>query len=323
MKIISVNELIEKVGTFPRTKKVIMAHGCFDIIHPGHVRHLAYAKSKADILVASLTADRHITKGIYRPHVPEQIRAESLAALEMVDYVIIDDNATPYANIETIKPDYFAKGFEYADNHHPLTKEDISSVESYGGQMIFTPGDVVYSSTKLLDTHLPNLGVEKLFSLMKRFDITFGGLKDAIQKFKNYKVHVVGDTIVDTYTRTALIGSNAKTPTFSVLYQGHEDYIGGAGIVAEHLRAAGATVQFDTGRTTKKNHIVCGDTRLLKIDTVDNTPMSPRDVDSLAKAIKNADADCVIFSDFRHGIFHKGNIPVLSASIPDGCIQSS
>ncbi|MGT3101508.1 hypothetical protein ACVSPB_29475, partial [Klebsiella pneumoniae] len=57
------------IGERPRRKKVIMCHGVFDVVHPGHVRHLLYAKSKADILVTSLTADRHITKGVYRPHI--------------------------------------------------------------------------------------------------------------------------------------------------------------------------------------------------------------------------------------------------------------
>ena len=87
-KLITPQKLRELVGEFPRKKKVAMCHGCFDLVHPGHIRHLSYAKSKADILVTSLTADHFITKGIYRPHVPQQIRAESLAALEMVDYVL-------------------------------------------------------------------------------------------------------------------------------------------------------------------------------------------------------------------------------------------
>ena len=69
-----------------------MCHGVFDVVHPGHVRHLLYAKSKADILVASLTADQHITKGVHRPHVPQDLRAVNLAAFEMVDYVVIDRN---------------------------------------------------------------------------------------------------------------------------------------------------------------------------------------------------------------------------------------
>lgn len=344
-KLITLPALLEKVGEFPRRKKVIMAHGCFDICHPGHIRHLTYAKSKADILVASLTADRHITKGVYRPHVPENIRAESLSALEVVDYVIIDDNAAPFETIALLKPDYFAKGFEYSDEHAKATQDEIKSVEIYGGEMIFTPGDIVYSSTKLLNTHLPKLHIEKLLDLMKRFDITFEGMRYAIEKFKDFKVHVVGDTIVDTYTRTNLIGSNAKTPTFSVLYDGHEDYIGGAAIVAKHLKAAGARVALttmvgadklgdfvteeiiknkielncviDANRpTTNKNTIIADNYRVLKIDTLDNAQMSAKIFDQFTTCIKSEKTDCVIFSDFRHGIFNKSTIPALIDAAP-------
>ena len=91
-KIKTEDKLLEAIGSRPRTKKVIMCHGTFDIVHPGHVRHLMYAREKADILVASLTCDAHIGKANFRPFVPEQLRAMNLAALEVVDYVIIDRN---------------------------------------------------------------------------------------------------------------------------------------------------------------------------------------------------------------------------------------
>ena len=321
-KILNRNILIASLEKFPRKKKIILCCGCFDICHPGHIRHLTYAKSKADILVVSLTADKNINKGPYRPHVPENIRAESLAALEVVDYVFIDEDASALPSIQALRPDYFAKGFEYSDQHHEATVAEIAAVEAYGGEMVFTPGDVVYSSTKLLNTHLPKLHIEKLISLMRQFNITFEGMRDAVSRFQNFRVHVVGDTIIDTYTRTNLIGSNAKTPTFSVLYDGHEDYLGGAAIVADHLRAAGADVTFTSHeRVAKKNNIICGDTRLLKIDTVDNTPLPARDIENIAYAIRTTPVDCVIFSDFRHGIFHKGSIPVLSDAIPENAFK--
>ena len=349
-KITTLPQLLEQVGQFPRDKKVIMTHGCFDSIHPGHIRHLNYAKSKADILVASVTADRHINKGIYRPHVPERLRAETIAAFEMVDYVIIDDNPTPLENISLLKPDYFAKGYEYSDFHHVATDEETKAVDSYGGEMIFTPGDVVYSSTKLLNTHLPDLRIEKLQNLMKSFLISFDDLKSALRKFSDFKVHVVGDTIIDTYTRTNLIGSNAKTPTFSVLYDGHEDYVGGAAIVAQHLKAAGADVTLSTvlgddalgewasermaeakikGKgiidnkrpTTHKNAIIAGDYRLLKIDTLDNSIISGKALNQLKEEVSAISADCVMFSDFRHGIFSKSTLPVLIDAIPEGMFR--
>ena len=346
-KLQSLDELLACIGEYPRKKKVIICHGCFDVVHPGHIRHLAYAKSKADILVVSITCDKHITKGTYRPHVPENLRALSLAAFDMVDYVVIDQNPTPLENIAYLKPDYFAKGFEYSDNMPKATLDEIRAMEVYGGEMIFTPGDVVYSSTKFLNTHLPSLQIEKLLSLMLQFGIDFDGLRHTLKKLSGFKVHVVGDTIIDTYTRTNLIGGNTKTPTFSVLYDGHDDYVGGAGIVAQHMKAAGAEVTFttvlgndvlgkftvDTMRdsgievkavidpnrpTTHKNVIIAGGYRMLKIDTLDNTPISSKIAEQIQEKIASKKVDCIVFSDFRHGIFNKVTIPKLAAAIPEG-----
>jgi cytidyltransferase-like protein len=73
-KVKTVNSIKPLLKNFPRKKKVILCHGVFDVVHPGHIRHLAYAKTKADILVISITADKYITKGTYRPHVPQNLR---------------------------------------------------------------------------------------------------------------------------------------------------------------------------------------------------------------------------------------------------------
>ena len=109
-KIKRFKDLVKIVGKKnKRTKKFILCHGVFDVVHPGHIRHLIYAKSNADILIVSLTADKHIKKGVYRPHVPEDLRALNLAALEMVDYVFIDDNDKPIKNLKIIKPDFLQK----------------------------------------------------------------------------------------------------------------------------------------------------------------------------------------------------------------------
>src|SRR5579863_9135536 len=98
-KVKTAPEIARLIGPRPRAKKVIMCHGTFDIVHPGHVRHLLYAKTKADVLVASVTADQYVRKGVMRPHVPEELRAFNLAALEIVDYVIVDQDATPLRNL--------------------------------------------------------------------------------------------------------------------------------------------------------------------------------------------------------------------------------
>src|SRR5215469_15828807 len=103
-KLKSAAEIAALIGRRPRSRKVIMCHGTFDIVHPGHVRHLLYAKSKGDLLIASLTADQHIVRASFRPYVPQELRAFNLAALEVVDFVTIDEEPTPIKNIGIIEP---------------------------------------------------------------------------------------------------------------------------------------------------------------------------------------------------------------------------
>ena len=210
-KIKSAEELKKILGLRPRKKKVIMCHGVFDVVHPGHLRHLIYAKSKAPILVTSLTADVHIAKGQYRPYVPQDLRALNLAAFEIVDYVVVDAEPTPLSNLLLIQPDFFAKGYEYNAHGIPLkTEEELDALRSYGGKMIFTPGDIVYSSTKLIDLAPPSIKVEKLLTLMESEGITFQSLRETLTNLKDRTVHVVGDTIVDSYTQTTMIGVRRK-----------------------------------------------------------------------------------------------------------------
>ena len=352
-KIVKVKGLLKLIEKPPRKKKIILCHGNFDVVHPGHVRHLMYAKSKGDILIVSVTADKYIKKGIYRPFVPENLRALNLAVFEMVDYVIIDNNEKPLTNLSLLKPDFFAKGFEYKSGGLPIaTKEEAKVVESYGGEMIFTPGDIVYSSTTLLNLSQPKIEIYKLLDLMSKNKITFNVLRKSLEKIKKIKIHVVGDTIIDTYTKTNLIGGHTKTPTPSVLYQGNSEYIGGAGIVAKHLKNSGARVTFTTvlgndnlknfivkemkklkiklnaiidktRPTTNKNTIVSNGYKLLKIDKLDNQPISEKITNKIQLYIKKEKTDAIVFSDFRHGIFNKTNISLFISSINKGVFKAA
>ena len=348
-KIKSAAEVAVLIGPRPRDRKVIMCHGTFDIVHPGHIRHLMYAKSKADILVVTLTGDEHIQKANFRPFVPEQLRALNLAAFEMVDYVIVDPEPKPLRNLLIVQPDFFAKGYEYGGDGKidPRTQEEIDALGRYGGEMIFTPGDVVFSSSAIIENAPPKLSIEKLLALVDAEGLSVGDLQAALKRFKGVKVHVIGDTIVDGYTHTTLIGGNTKTPTFSVRFERQTDYVGGAGIVAKHLRAAGADVVFTTvlgddrlkdfvlkdlsdagvqvnaivdrtRPTTHKNAFIAGGYRLLKVDTLDNRAISGRVLNQVKAHIAETDTDVVVFSDFRHGIFNRATIPPFIASIPRG-----
>lgn len=350
-KIKTLEDLGRAIGPRPRPKTVVMCHGAFDIVHPGHLRHLMYAKEKADILIASLTADEHILKADHRPYVPQELRAQNLAALELVDYVIIDPNATPIEHIRYLQPDFFAKGYEYfAEGVPPRTQEEIDTLEAYGGEMVFTPGDIVYSSSKLINLGAPKITVDKLLSLMEQEEIGFDDLRHALRGFAGVTVHVVGDTIVDGYSECSLLGGAPKSPTFSVKYERTNLFTGGAGIVARHLKSAGAQVSFSTvlGNDANKDfalreleesgvvvHAITDRTRptnykerfvvdgykMLQVDRVDNRPVSDRILKEICGALRDSAADVVIMSDFRHGIFNRDTIGRLIHDIPTGALK--
>lgn len=345
-KIKTAEEVAALIGKRPRKKKAIMCHGVFDIVHPGHIRHLIYAKSKGAILIVSITADAHIYKAQIRPYIPQDLRAINLAAFEMVDYVVIDSDPTPIRNLSLIQPDYYAKGYEYVEKGpNPKTSEEINTLEKFGGEMIFTPGDIVYSSSHFINLHPPKIRDDKLLIFMEAEHLSFQDLRSAVRSLSGTRVHVLGDTIVDSYTHCAMIGGMTKTPTMSVRYERQESFTGGAGVVAKHLRAAGASVTFSTvlgndalkdqvlkdladhsvhclpifdsiRPTTHKNAIVVGDYRLLKIDTLDNRSISEKIVKELCHQISSVPTDAVVFSDFRHGIFNRVTIPDFIHSIP-------
>ncbi len=350
-KIKTVEELARAIGPRPRAKTVIMCHGMFDIVHPGHLRHLMYAKEKADILVASITADQYGAKGPFRPYVPQELRAANLAALEMVDYVVIDHNPTPIQNIRTLQPDYFAKGYEYcAEGIPPKTQDEMAALESYGGEMVFTPGDVVYSSSALLDMHAPKLSLERLLALMDSEGISFQDLRATLRGVSRLKVHVVGDTIVDGYSYCSLLGGAPKSPTFSVKHEKTDRFSGGAAVVAKHLKNTGAQVAFSTilgedalkdfvvedmgaagiefmplldkaRPTTYKERFLADGYKLLQVDRVDNRSISERDLRHLCDGLRATPTDIVIFSDFRHGIFNRNTIGKLTAEIPKAALK--
>jgi|SRR5579859_577202 len=352
-KIKTLDELREAIGPRPRTQTVIMCHGAFDIVHPGHIRHLMYAKEKADILIASLTADEHIIKANHRPYVPQELRAANLAALEVVDYVIVDPNPTPIENMRVLQPDYYAKGYEYFTNGiPPRTQEEMDTLDVYGGEMVFTPGDVVYSSSALIESSPPRIGMEKLLALMESERIDFDDLRAAVENLSGIRVHVIGDTIVDSYSYCSLLGAGTKSPTFSVKHDVSERYSGGAAVVAKHMKSAGADVTFSTvlgdddlkdfvlndlstsgvecrsfvdhtRPTTHKERFITDGYKLLQVDRVDNGPISDKAIEMLANSLRHTAADLVVFSDFRHGLFNRHTIDRLKEAVPAAALKTA
>ncbi len=120
-------------------KTVVWTNGIFDLIHAGHVRSLRAAKALGDFLIVGINSDAstRAVKGPQRPLMTQEDRAEVLAAFEMVDYVVIFEEAEPSSVLARIQPDIHCKGEEYADGKRPVPERLV--VEGYGGSIRFIP----------------------------------------------------------------------------------------------------------------------------------------------------------------------------------------
>jgi D-glycero-beta-D-manno-heptose 1-phosphate adenylyltransferase len=145
-KIVSQDELIHVTAREKRDgRRVVFTNGCFDLLHPGHVRCLAEARALGDVLVVAINSDRSVrgNKGPERPLVTEQDRAEVLAALASVDYVTIFDEPTPRELISRVLPSILVKGADWAPDQVAGREE----VEAAGGRIPLASG---YSTTNLV-----------------------------------------------------------------------------------------------------------------------------------------------------------------------------
>ena len=130
-------------------KKIAFTNGCFDILHIGHVRYLREAKKTADILVLALNSDSSVKKikGEKRPLVPQEDRAEIMAALEFIDFVTIFDETTPLELINLLKPDVLIKGGDWAEDK-VVGRDEI---KKWGGKLTLIPEINGKSTTSIVD----------------------------------------------------------------------------------------------------------------------------------------------------------------------------
>ena len=131
-----------------RGDRVVMANGCFDILHAGHVRYLKGARELGDLLVVGVNSDQQVRtlKGPGRPIMPEAERAEIVASLEAVDLVTIFDEPTVEALLLALKPDIHAKGTDYTEETVP----EREVVRSYGGRVAIVGDPKDHSTSRLI-----------------------------------------------------------------------------------------------------------------------------------------------------------------------------
>jgi rfaE bifunctional protein nucleotidyltransferase chain/domain len=154
-KILEIEKLAGKVKSLKDAgKKVVHCHGCFDLMHPGHIKYFQAAKKMGDVLVVTLSPDRYVDKGPGRPVFDERLRAESIAALECVDHVSINKWPTAVETIKLLRPNLYVKGQEFKnleDKTGKLQKE-LEAIKEVGAEIGFTH-EMVFSSTELIKQH--------------------------------------------------------------------------------------------------------------------------------------------------------------------------
>jgi rfaE bifunctional protein nucleotidyltransferase chain/domain len=135
-------------GLRAQGRRVVFTNGVFDLLHPGHVRYLQAARVKGDALIVAVNSDRSVraNKGPTRPVVPEDERAELVAALACVDAAVIFDDPTPATIVERLQPDVLVKGADWAADQ--IVGRD--TVEARGGSVVRVPIEAGWSTTSLL-----------------------------------------------------------------------------------------------------------------------------------------------------------------------------
>ena len=158
MKILDLGELAKKLSELKsQGKKIVHCHGCFDMMHPGHIKYFQASKKMGDVLVVTLTPDQFVDKGPDRPVFDQNLRAESIAALECVDYVAVNRWPTAEETLRLLLPDYYVKGqeFEKFQDKTGKIQKEVEVVREIKAEMRFTH-EIVFSSSKLIKDHFPD-----------------------------------------------------------------------------------------------------------------------------------------------------------------------
>ncbi|TLM80542.1 MAG: cytidyltransferase [Actinobacteria bacterium] len=219
-------------------KVVVMCHGVFDMLHPGHMKHFEAAKDKGDVLIVTLTRDEHVHKGPGRPVFKQDLRAESIAALEVVDYVAVNEWPTAVETIRRIRPSIYVKGSDYAEASDDVTGkivEEEEAVRSVGGMLQFTD-EITFSSSALINRYLAPFSAEaREFLDDMKGRHSADEVISALKSLKDLRVLVVGDVIVDEYCYVAGMGKAQKDNIIATRYISEERFAGGVLAAVNHV----------------------------------------------------------------------------------------
>lgn len=315
--------------------KKVFVSGDFNILHPGHLRLLKFAKESGDYLIVGVNGDNLSSKTQ-----TQEIRLESIKATSYVDEAFIMKEST-LEWIKKYRPDIVVKGKEHENNENP----ELEIIKDYGGKLLFSSGTIGFASIDLLKKEFEKtlLSVEHDNPFLKRHNITFNSLKEIIEKFSKLNILVIGDTIVDEYITCEPLGMSQEDPTIVVSPIVNDKFIGGAAIVASHAKTLGANVSFisvcgdddnkiyvqdellklgidthlfedGTRPTTLKQRFRANNKTLLRVNHLKQHSISKDIEEEILKIVNDKfdRIDLVIFSDFSYGVLSQAIIHNIS-----------
>jgi rfaE bifunctional protein kinase chain/domain len=309
----------------PADGRVVFLSGNFNIVHPGHLRLLNFAAECGDYLVVGVHPD-----GFGDTLLPEDLRLEGVKSIGIVDHAFIL-RVPPEDFIRRLQPAIVVKGRE----HETATNPELPVVESYGGKLLFSSGDVRFSSMDLLQRELRETNfstIVKPLDFPTRHGFDIGTIATIIGQFQKLRVVVVGDLIVDEYVNCEPLGMSQEDPTLVVMPIQTDRFLGGAGIVAAHAAGLGARVNYfavtgddepaayaasmlkkynidhdfarDISRpTTLKQRFRANGKTLLRVSQLRQHDASAEIARKLAEKVMQVlpGADLLVFSDFNYG----------------------
>lgn len=330
-------------------KKIALCHGVFDLLHPGHFQHLKQASNLADFLIVSITADAFVNKGPGRPLFSSEIRANTLAELEMIDYVIVSEQTNAETVINLIKPDYYVKGSEYSNPEDDITgmiNKEKTAVESHGGIIHFTGG--MTSSSSLLINKFYSSVDSQTHKWLNEFKETDGiqSVFDSMEKISKLKVLILGETIIDQYTFCTPLAKSSKDPILAFHQHGTNYFPGGVLAIANSssswvsktkvITFSGVNNQIlgDIGNKINSN-IDCefisvndrptilkhrfvdtgSSTRVFEYYSFSELDLLPKASNQISSSISAqiSNFDLVIAADYGHGYFSKSIISLIES----------
>ena len=331
-----------------KKKKIVLCHGVFDVIHLGHINHFKSAKSQGNILIVTVTADEYVNKGPNRPIFTLQMRMELLSNLNFIDFVCPNYTKTAVDALTKIKPDIYCKGKDYKDNSLDVSgqiKEEKKTLNYVGGKIYYTE-DATLSSSKIINQSGFKLNKEqkKYLSLTNKKIPKNIDINKTINNYKNFKILIIGESIIDEYFNCETLGKSGKEPVLVLRDLNSKKYLGGALAIANNLANFSNNITllsylgekkdffslitkslnkkiknkfiFKKGaKTILKRRYVDNITnqKVFGLYSIDDQSFEKKDEDKFKKLLKAEipKHDIVLVSDYGHGLISKSSAKII------------